>query len=243
MPDRMDDGTDAALEHARLRWDAETENARRLSNRENGILTVIAAILGLGLYKLGGKDLSLGGVASWAVRAPLIVSVIFMLSALYRVLIQRSAEAEDGRKKKSKRTPEGRRSREYASSYLRWPPDPGCHPAALESARKVNLQAYKLTTRAASQLHYRNLVRKKGIDRAQRRLFGAAIFAGLAMVSYILCSPVSPAEKKGAVETGGKHVQEVSDGAREGQGQAGGTPHDRSPDVQDNPLRAGSGDR
>lgn len=184
-----EDSTAVAVHHARMRWDAEVENASRLSHRENGILTVIAGILGLGLFKLGTMDPAEPAVL-WFVRICLVVSILLLFVALGMVLITRSKVPERA----------GETPIQYASAHLRWSDRPEDHPSKLKSGREANLHAYKLLTRAATHLHRRNLVRKGGIDRSQRFLFGAALAAGLAIVCYICCPATAASAAPGTAK-------------------------------------------
>lgn len=47
----MAETTQALIDHARLAWDAERENADRLKDKRRVLLTILAAMFGLGLYK------------------------------------------------------------------------------------------------------------------------------------------------------------------------------------------------
>src|SRR4051812_7441449 len=58
-PPEADEFDEALVEHSVRLWDAERENAARLSGRETLILSAIAAVFGLGLYRIDwfhGKD-------------------------------------------------------------------------------------------------------------------------------------------------------------------------------------------
>jgi len=183
-----------ALAHAVIRWQAETENATRLSHRENGILAVIATILGLGLFK--GADLR--PCHPWWLYTGMMVAasltLLFLLFALFQVLwIPQSNEGtKGGRVVETQPAPEGEseeRPRVYASENLAWPRDPALHPTALESAKEAYAIAYKRVTKAANSLGARNSRRKAGIEFGQRFLFAAAVAATFSIVLYAFLDP------------------------------------------------------
>jgi hypothetical protein len=180
-----------ALEHARGRWEAETENAARLANRENGILTLVAAVLGLGLFKLGEVSEIEPTWLSCLVRVLLVLSMLSMAGGLGTVLVVvRSRESQDGTLPSSKSqgtaSAGGEVRQVYASGHLGWPPQGSVHPTELGSAAEALAISYKLTTKAANSLLNRNLGRKKSIDRGQLWLLVAGFLAGSALACYVL---------------------------------------------------------
>ncbi|MBL8801830.1 MAG: hypothetical protein JNN27_07540 [Planctomycetes bacterium] len=180
-----------ALEHAQGRWEAETENAARLAHRENGILTLVAAVLGLGLFKLGEVSGIEPTWLSWLVRILLLMSMLAMAVGLATVLIViRSRENQDGKLVVAKPdvapNSSGDARQVFASGHLGWPPQTEVHPTELESAAEALAISYKLTTKAANSLLNRNLGRKSKIDRGQLWLLLAGLLAGVALGCYIL---------------------------------------------------------
>ena len=182
------------LQHAVRRWQAETENAARLASRENGILTLIAAVLSIGLFKVGDfAGVQPASVSIW-VKACLTASLLAMGAALVRILLVRLSSEEID-------TSLGPPRRQiFASNNLRWPLNPALHPAKAPLRDTLEI-AYKQTTRAANSLHVRNLRRKESIDSGQHWLLVAASLAGVALLIYMwLAAPGAPTAPAPQVE-------------------------------------------
>ncbi len=174
-----DPTTATVLDPAVLRWHAEVENARRLSNRENGILGVIAMLLGLGLYRGPGVDGMESAWLRWASSILWMLSMLLMLVALGLVLWTRgSTSPGEGQ------VAEARSS--FASVLLRWKGAPRLMHEVLLDAHEANLIAAAVTTEAARDLLRRNAERKRTLDRSQRCLYGSALCAGLVVLGYLL---------------------------------------------------------
>ncbi len=191
-----------ALEHAVRRWNAETENASRLSHRENGILAVIATILGLGFFKAG--DLGTRHLHSlfFLLGLFVVLTLVLLMLALRSVLwIPQSKEGKEGGRVTSTTAGEGAEDdqpRIYASEHLAWPRIPELHPTNLEAASEAYEIAYKRVTKAANSLSARNIKRKERIELGQRFLFLAALSAAVSIILYPLLGsspkPISTTE-------------------------------------------------
>lgn len=170
-----------ALEHGIRRWEAEVENDRKLSQRENGLLAFVAAVLGLSLFKL--ELLAAPDPSSWfwIVRGLVGTSLIFLLGALAKFLLtpERDSAMRPG-------TQESRTElTALPSEFLRWPELPDRPYSGLTDSRAAILEACELTTRAATSLHIKNLDRVRAIDRGEILLSCAAVLAALAFVCYV----------------------------------------------------------
>jgi len=93
MPRRQDRHLSAAepariaLDHAVRRWEAELENDRKLSHRENGLMAFVAAVLGLGLFKLELFATPDPSGWMWAVRGLVGASLVLLFAALANILL------------------------------------------------------------------------------------------------------------------------------------------------------------
>jgi hypothetical protein len=163
---------DALVDHARRMWDAESENASRLSQRVNLSLTVIAALFGLGLFKIEWyrRESDVLRVETswvlWVVKGLLIVGVTLLGIALWRLLVRPPPDPEQA---------------DHASALLLLPQEfleaPGKSKPYL---RKV---VFARTYKAASELHRRNLEEAGRIKVAQRILFVAF---GILLVATVI---------------------------------------------------------
>ena len=202
-----------ALDHAVRRWGAETENAVRLSERENGVLTVIAILIGLGVFKVDDLEPRAPQWGYLTVLVAIGATGVLMLLALFRLLWipssrEGTADGPIGTTDGSNDWP-----RVYASDHLSWPRDPELHPAALEQDREAYQIAYKRFTRAANSLNRRNIRRKEGIEFGQRFLFAAAICASFSIGAYpLLGTPQKPTKASTPLE------QESSNGIQAEEG-------------------------
>ncbi len=175
-----DPTTATVLAHAVRRWEAEVENARRLSNRENGILGVIAMLLGLGLFRGPDAQEFRPEVLYSIARGLLVASVLQALVALGLVLWMRGGLVT-----------QERGAPIFASAFLSWRGTPRLMSAVVLDEREGNMVAIEATTRAAVDLLGRNVRRKRTLDASQRFLFGAAASAGIAMSCYLYLSPAA----------------------------------------------------
>lgn len=195
---------------AEKQWDAEQENARRLATRANGILTTVAALSGLGFFKIGSLAAIHPAWVSWSVRILLTCSVIVTAIGVVFVLdlrppAQTSTEprwrlrrkflrwlrriaADDGLPDvggATQKTP-------FASSYLLSSGIPGSGEA-VESPDLLRLKQHDLErvsyyrlAQAAVDLHVRNIERRAALMVGQHWLVNGACLAFLAVLIYIL---------------------------------------------------------
>lgn len=170
-----------ALEHAVRRWEAELENDRKLSQRENGLLAFVGAVLGLSLFKLELLAAPNPSGWFWTVRGLVGTSLILLLGALAKFLL--TPEADSGIEPGT----QGSRTEPIAlsSEFLRWPEQPDRPYSGLKDLRAATLEACELTTRAATSLHIKNLDRVRAIDRGEMLLLCAAVLAALAFTCYV----------------------------------------------------------
>lgn len=179
VPAGFDPGTSVVLALAVRRWEAEVENAGRLASRQNGILGVIAMLLGLGLFRgPGGEPLEPVALV-WIARGLLTLSVLQVLVALGLVLWIRSRPA----RVPSRRPP-------FASAFLAWTDARRHVQAVVVDLRDAEFIAIRVLTTAAAELYRRNAARKRLLDASQRVLFGAAVCAGFALSCYPYLDPV-----------------------------------------------------
>jgi hypothetical protein len=169
-----------ALEHAIRRWDSECENAQRLSNRENGLLTILSAVLGLGFFRITDFS-SLPLEWSAMIRTTLSTSVVLVMLALFRVFLvpRRRGHGDD--------------VDVYASAHLAWPHKSGLHPGRLSEEKAVRI-ALTRTVKAAASLHRRNVRRRAVLEQGQRFLVAAVVLAATAAVVHMYSErPEKPA--------------------------------------------------
>ncbi len=169
-----------ALEHAVRRWESESQNAERLAHRENGLLTILSAVLGFGLFKLTDIARLEPHFMAWVLRVLLVITVgLVLVSFFYIFLIPRRRPDPESK-------PET--IHVYASGHLAWPTDPELQPARLQRDRDAIRIAFALTARAATSLHRRNVFRRASVDRGQRFLVLAIVVTAVAIVCYMFCS-------------------------------------------------------
>lgn len=181
MPSTHDPSTAAVLAHAVRNWQAEVENAARLSSRENGILSVIAMLLGLGLFRGPEAQVMEPAALSWTLRCLLVLGMLQVLVALGLVLwIRRAAPGLTTRQL-------GHAS--FASALLTWPGTPRHMKEVVLDALEADLIAIRVTKTATEDLLERNTRRKQLLDKSQRFLFAAAVSASLAVTCYFWLHP------------------------------------------------------
>ncbi len=201
---------------AEKQWEAEQENARRLATRSNGILTTVAALSGLGFFKIGSLGVIQPSWVSWLVRVTITLSVIctaigvvFVLDLrppqsppeepwwrLRRRLLRwvRNRAADDGLPDVGgsiPRTP-------FSSSYLLSSAAQGTGES-VESPDLLRIGqhdleriAYYRLAQAAVDLHVRNIERRAVLMLGQHWLFNGACLAFLGILVYILFACGSP---------------------------------------------------
>lgn len=161
------------LSHARFQWEAEVENSRRLSTRATSLVTLLVALLGLGLVRMGTPgSLALRGL-EWIEQLLLLGSLGAFLAALAVLL-----GVSDLRIRPSSPQP-------LASFLLHWPFESGKDPFRVTSrqARRIVIEA---VFAAVTSLRERNARRKREIDRAQLWLLASGALASLSLVAYQL---------------------------------------------------------
>lgn len=139
------------LVEARFHWDAEVENARRLSQRTSLLITIEAALLGVGAARLGTVPAdAVERVLLTCAGLAVLVGLLFLL---------RPKRRHRGRPQASQWLEEGRSSVSTpgASSVLR-----------------ARVLALERTRNAAVDLGRRNVTKQRDIDRAQLALVLAA---------------------------------------------------------------------
>src|ERR1051325_9244215 len=90
---RQHDEFDQVLvDHAVRCWDAERENANRLSSRGTLVLSALAALFGLGLFRIdwfrGAADVSRVPLpwCVWLVKSFLALALVFFAAAFVRII-------------------------------------------------------------------------------------------------------------------------------------------------------------
>jgi hypothetical protein len=166
------------VEHAVRCWDSERENANRLSSRGTLLLSALAALFGLGLFRIdwfrGEKDVSRISslTAIWAIKILMSLGLVMFGLAFFQIMGRSSS-----RKKQS---------RANASDYLSLPQSiiTKGPPAGDEARKLVFVRIY----RAFSDLQVRNSLRKKSLDLGQQLfLIGLALIA-ISILVYIFAS-------------------------------------------------------
>lgn len=215
-------GARDALDLARRQWDAEEENARRLGARSNGVLGAIAALSGLGIFKIGSLA-SLGSTwpTHW-LRGLLSLALACMFVGLLhvwgvqpppnsdnerwwrldkkglRLLIRISRPSSRGNNNGPRHAtgPDPRPS--LASSYLLTSEDLTDdsveEPLHLPALEPAEVQelAYLRTVEAAMDLHFRNMERREDLIAGQVWLFRAAVWIFLAILTALWLEAATP---------------------------------------------------
>ena len=164
---------EVVLAHARLQWEAEVENARRMSTRSTSLVTLLVALVGLGLMRLGNPGPTWPGGLRTIGQLLLLASLCAFMGALGVLLAVGSLRTRPGN------------GWPLASCLLRWPVETG-----LDSLQVTPKQARRVTIRAlfdaVSSLQGRNTRRKQEIDRAQIWLLVSGALAAVSLVAYSL---------------------------------------------------------
>jgi hypothetical protein len=178
-----------ALEHEIRRWEAESENAARISARANGLLTVLTGILGLGLFKLSDLD-KLAGVGPVAVRALLTFALLPLLVAFYKIFIIPVSRGDDKSPKSG--APRRKTRFPFASSHLTWPATKPVQPHNLQTEEQAVRIAFSRTARAAESLARRNKIRKETVESGQDWVVASVIVAALVFVCALWVGYLHP---------------------------------------------------
>jgi len=177
----IDPASTVVLQHAVRRWQAESENAGRLATRENGILGVIAMLLGLSLFR-APVPVALEPIGLvWAARVLVSLSVAQALVALGMVLwtVRRQRKWKQGHPSYFS----------FATAQLVWPGSSRHMKGVFIDEAEANLVAARVLTDATIEFYGRNAARQRLLDTSQRFIFGAALCAGLAMTCYLYVVP------------------------------------------------------
>jgi len=202
--------TATALVFAKEQWEAEQENARRLGTRANGILTTVAALSGLGFFKIGSLGQIEPAWVSHAMRMSLAASIVCMVIGVVFVLDLRPMAGSNPegwwrvrrnllrwlRRTAADYLPPRHRvlnlGQPFASSWLFSSGNPGSDPPvespdllALKHHAVEQLAFYRMT-QASLDLHMRNVERRAVLLAGQHWLFDGALMAFMASLIYIL---------------------------------------------------------
>jgi hypothetical protein len=167
----MPSAADTRLAWAVRAWEAEVENASRLANRANLVLTIALAFSGFGLKEL--SDALRTHPSSWISQASLAIAVVgvtLIFWAFVKVLARRSS-------------PESLSRPPFASWDLLPPGD--LEPVAAEE--EMLTRAYRATSAAAYELHGRNATERERLNVAQQFLVLGAVLTLLGGGAYTIC--------------------------------------------------------
>lgn len=156
------------LQHAIRRWEAELEFARRAEDRLSRILTLVTAILGLGILNVG----ALGHVAFTPPGVILRWYLAARLVWLFGVVLMAA------------RRPPSASGVEPATHLLRL--SPGRLPVEDMNAEEVRRVAWGAIDAAATRLQVQNTWLVLQVDLVQRRLLWAGIYALTGIIWYLL---------------------------------------------------------
>lgn len=169
------------LDHAIRCWDAERENANRLSARSTWLLSAMAAIFTLGLFRIdwlrGEHDQArIHSVCCiWVIKGCLCLGLLLFAFAFYRVVAKRATPIRDQADNKP-----------HASDHLALPAHVFSDPAVTHD--DLNRLIFTRTYKAYLSLQTRNAFRKQAQDDAQKWLLLGLSFIALAILTYILSS-------------------------------------------------------
>ena len=172
----MPSAAETRLAWAVRAWEAELENASRLANRANLVLTIALAFSGFGLKEL--SDALRTHPSSWISQASLAIAVVgvtLIFWAFVKVLARRSS-------------PQNLSRPPFASWDLLPPGD--LEPVAAEE--EMLTRAYRATSAAAYELHGRNATERERLNVAQQFLGRSTRPLNLAVHSPTLASPPAP---------------------------------------------------
>lgn len=167
---------DTLIEHAERMWEAEVENARRLSQRVNLLFSVMAALFGLGLFKIEWyrKADEISRINSvWAeclVRTLLIIAIGCIAYAFWKLLAHLPRKSESPQ----------------ASHVLALDPEFLEHPGT--SIRRAKKAAFIKTYLAAQDLRRRNIRELERVDESQRPLIIGLSLVLISLLVFIATS-------------------------------------------------------
>jgi hypothetical protein len=166
-------------EHVYREWQAEEENARRLSQRTGSLVTLVAALLGVGLFKIEGASKFASG-AHWSVVLTLCLGLVFLTIGIWIVL-------QAGAKGRNQRQKRGRNHHRVASSALAWrrsllPEGKNYEFLAAEDIREMAALRWQ---RAAAHLRRMNIQKQSAVDKGQVLLL-LAVTSGLVALVLVL---------------------------------------------------------
>jgi hypothetical protein len=196
---------DVLIEHNLHRWSVEEENARRLGLRSGQLLTLIAALLGFGVFKLGQEGPLLERVnpkwVGWIIILGLGLAQAFLLWALKDLLRVRrrpswrnrtNASAsvdmpDDPGETDAEAVPSSKHG-PLASVHLAWPQDFAPESPVWEELDpdEAKVARYWSLERAASRLFQANVGAATANGRAQEWLFIVALILSFVLGCYLL---------------------------------------------------------
>ncbi len=170
---------DSLLEHAERCWKAECENAERITKERHLALTILAAILGFGFFKiewLKGMITRIDLTPAWSKAVAVVIGIFLVGALVYFVwaLFSLAHKAE----------------RQTASSHLNLPAR-AYYPPGVNDAETQRRMAFARTYRAYQELQIRNAKARKSLSSAWTRFgFGISLVC-VVIVIYIIAQTVS----------------------------------------------------
>lgn len=170
-------------EYAKLKWQAECENAERLSKRINLLMTALVALFGLGIFKI--EWLRPSGVDSriepdwvaWLIKGALTVAIVLFSWALYRLTDQKW-KPKGLTPRQEDEIAEG----EHASVRMEIPHE--LLTGDFEAQKYVS-ELFNRVYIAAINLRIRNVIRKKRIERAEQLIRWGIVCIILSVVLHL----------------------------------------------------------
>lgn len=171
------------VQHVIRVWAAEVENAERLSKKVNGLVSALALLFGLGLFKLDWT-MGAGDVARirlvWSVyivKACLILALCLFATGLWRAL-------------RSIKLPAGRlRAGMTASDLLRFDKETVDSPPT--TSAEANQAIFSLYLNAINELRTQNRERRARVAKAETFFLIGLVSAMLGIGFYLLTSAPS----------------------------------------------------
>ncbi|HEU0013180.1 MAG TPA: hypothetical protein VFQ45_05825 [Longimicrobium sp.] len=201
-----DSGRGPVLDHAIRWWNAEEENARRLGRRVNVQLTIVAAFLGLGAFRL--LEAHARSPLGYIAKALIIISLVFLVVAplfmlgILRVDLTRHSHPATrwqrlGSILRSLRGSRPPRALPASSELLL--PESALSRVAAPNRADTEYHTAVLTVMAAGRLYRMNLEEEDRIDRGQSLImfgFGTLL---LAMIFHGIAGGIQPDNFPGTV--------------------------------------------
>jgi len=163
------------VEHAERCWQAERENAERLSKRATLLLSAVAALLGIGLFRLDWH-IPPDHVSAihppwlrWAVRILLGIGALLATVAFFRTLSVRRVGKRE-------------RRRAFASNNLALAISDIVNPP--QNAKRTRQLVFVRIYKAYLDLQKRNAREKRRLDHAQVILVFSVVFVVLGLLAY-----------------------------------------------------------